>query len=205
MSEKSNKLSKDFWNLWQNVEEHGNIQLGKGGGTRVPSRELCAPGSEHSSSKIQKTRNYGQMPQVPRILQTDIVHETHLHHEKAERLAATCMQDSCKSWEALLCRVGAAVPPPRKYWNSSTPRIVYTLKTMCLHTDKWQTLLFICIYIFYILYTNLFHINLFQALPVWFTIYKKVPHTYNTSNSALLWHIVIYISDVIYSHFCWAI
>lgn len=47
-------------------------------------RELCAPGSEHSSSKIQKTRNDGQMPQVPRILQTHIVHETHLHHEKAE-------------------------------------------------------------------------------------------------------------------------
>lgn len=202
MPEKSNKLSNDFWNLWQNVEEHSTRQRWRNQGSK--SRVVCT-GIGTFELKDPETRNDGQMPQVPRILQTDIVHETHLHHEKAERLAATCMQDSCKSWEALLCRVGLAVPPPRKYWNSSTPRIVYTLKTMCLHTDKWQTLLFICIYIFYILYTNLFHINLFQALPVWFTIYKKVPHTYNTSNSALLWHIVIYISDVIYCHFCWAI
>lgn len=204
MSEKSNKLSKDFWNLWQNVEEHGNIQLGKGGGTRAPSRELCAPGSEHSSSKIQKTRNYGQMPQVPRILQTDIVHETHLHHEKAERLAATCMQDSCKSWEALLCKVGAAPSTPKILKLKHTTDCLHPENNVSAHGQMADTTIHLYIY-FYILYTNLFHINLFQALPVWFTIYKKVPHTYNTSNSALLWHIVIYISDVIYCHFCWAI
>lgn len=113
-------FSNDFWGLWTNVIEHGRKIFNS---AKVASRDLCAPGSEHSSSKIRRTRYDDEMPQVPRILQTDIVYGTHLHHEKAERLAAiaTCMQDSCKSangWESLgCCRVGMAVPPPRKYWN----------------------------------------------------------------------------------------
>lgn len=148
MPEKSNKLSfLEPVTKCRRAWKHSTRQRWRNQGSK--SRVVCS-GIGTFELKDPETRNDGQMPQVPRILQTDIVHETHLHHEKAERLAATSMQDSCKSWEALLCRVGAAVPPPRKYWNSSTPRIVYTLKTMCLHTDKWQTLLFIlCIYIFF--------------------------------------------------------